>query len=123
MGIQRDDKEQRAEWAKRGYRFFDAPAAIIVLMDEFFPEPGPMVDIGSLIQTICLAALHHGLGTCIENQGTAYPDILRRFTGIPASKRPVAAIAIGYPNWDFPANKIVTTREPVDNISSWHGFD
>jgi hypothetical protein len=33
------------------------------------------------------------------------------------------SIVIGYPNWDFPANKVVSTREPVENITTWCGFE
>ena len=122
MDIKREDKEKRAEWLKCGYRYFNAPAAIIVLVDEFFPEPGPLMDIGAVIQTLCLTALHYELGTCITAQGKAYPDVIRKYADISTSKRMVMAIAIGYPNWDYPANKIETPREPVKNITTWHGF-
>ncbi|MBW1642953.1 MAG: nitroreductase [Deltaproteobacteria bacterium] len=122
MDIQREDQEKRAEWLKCGYRYFNAPAAIIILVDEIFPEPGPLMDIGAVIQTLCLAALHYEFGTCITAQGKAYPDVIRKYADIPTSKRMVMAIAIGYPNWDYPANKIETPREPVKNITTWHGF-
>jgi len=123
MGIERGDKEKRAEWLKRGFRFFDAPTAIILYADRSLGESGPLLDIGTLAQTICLAALDYGLGTCIEGQGVTYPDVVRKHTGIPESKRIVTCIAIGYPDWDFPANQVVTKREPVDNIATWCGFD
>lgn len=123
MGIAREDKEKRAEWLKRGFRFFDAPAAIILYVDKSLGESGPLLDMGTLAQTICLAALNYGLGTCIEGQGVTYPDVVRKHTGIPESKGIVTCIAIGYPDWDFPANQVITKREPVDNIAIWCGFD
>jgi len=123
MDIPREDKEKRAKWLERGFRYFDAPAAIILSTDRCLSESGPLLDIGAAIQTICLAALHYGLGTCIEDQGTMYPEVLRKYGHIPESKRIIAAIAIGYPDWDFPANKVESTREPVKNVSTWLGFD
>jgi len=123
MDIPREDKEKRAKWQERGFRYFDAPAAIIVSVDRCLSETGPLIDIGAVIQTICLTALHFGLGTCIEDQGTMYPDVLRKYAQIPESKRIVMAIAIGYPDWDFPANKLQTEREPVKNMTTWLGFD
>ena len=33
------------------------------------------------------------------------------------------AIAIGYPDWDFPANKVESKREPVENFTTWCGFE
>ncbi|MBM4433479.1 MAG: nitroreductase, partial [Chloroflexi bacterium] len=41
----------------------------------------------------------------------------------PESKRIVIAIAIGYPDWDFPANKVESNREPLQNVTTWYGFD
>jgi len=123
MGIAREDKEKRAEWMQRGFRFFDAPAAIILSVDRSVEELKAMIDIGSFAQTVCLTALNYGLGTCIEDQGVMFPEVVRKFTGIPESKRIVISIAIGYPDRDFPANKLETEREPVENIVTWCGFD
>jgi nitroreductase len=123
MDIPREDKEKRAKWLERGFRYFDAPVAIILFADRCLSESGPLLDIGAVIQTICLTALHFGLGSCIEDQGVAYPEVLRKYGRIPDSKRIIAAIAIGYPDWDFPANKLETEREPVKNLTTWLGFD
>jgi nitroreductase len=123
MDIPREDKEKRAKWLERGFRYFDAPAAIILSTDRCLSESGPLLDIGAAIQTICLTALHFGLGTCIEDQGTMYPQVLRKYAHIPESKRIIAAIAIGYPDWDFPANNVESEREPIQNVTTWLGFD
>jgi nitroreductase len=123
MGIPREDKKKRATWLERGFRYFDAPTVIILSTDRCLSESGPLLDIGAVIQTICLTALYFGLGTCIEDQGTMYPEVLRKYAHIPESKRIIMAIAIGYPNWDFPANKLETEREPIENIATWLGFD
>jgi len=124
MGITRDDVEKRAEWNERGFRYFDAPTAIILVKDlSIAHKLSGYLDIGSVSQTICLTALEYGLGTCIENQGAKYPEVLREYANIPESKEIVTTIAIGYPNWDFPANKIVTPREDLENNTTWCGFD
>ena len=123
MDISREDKEKRAKWLERGFRYFDAPAAIIMSADRCLSESGPLLDIGAVIQTICLTALHFGLGTCIEDQGTMYPEVLREYGHIPESKRIIAAVAIGYPDWDFAANRLETEREPIRNVTTWLGFD
>jgi hypothetical protein len=46
---------------------------------------------------------------------------VRQIAGVPESKKLVIEIAIGYPDWDFPANKLQSTREPLDNIVTWRG--
>ena len=114
---------RRAEWMQRGFRFFDAPAAMILSVDGSLDEWNPQFDVGAIVQTICLVALSYGLGTSIEDQGVMYPDVVRKFTGIPESKRIVIGIAIGYPDWDFPANKLVSQREPLEEFVTWCGFD
>lgn len=123
MGIEREDAEKRLQWLERGFRYFNAPVAIIVCVDRMLAEGTPIFDIGAVTQTLCLAALHYGLGTCIEDQGVMYPDVLRRFGNIPDTKQIVIAIALGYPNWDFPANQLAIPREPADRITTWCGFD
>ena len=123
MDIPREDKEKRAQWMERGLRYFDAPAAIIILVDRSLTEAGPLLDIGAVMQTICLGAMNYGIGTCIEGQGVMYPEVLRKFAGIPNSKRTIISIAIGYPDWDFPANKVESGRDPVEDITTWCGFD
>ena len=123
MDISREDTKKRAQWMECGFRYFDAPAAVIVLTDRSLSEAAPLTAVGAVMQNICLAALNYGLGTCIEDQGVMYPDVVRKFSGIPESKRMMIAIAIGYPNWDFPANKAESAREPVENITTWCGFE
>jgi nitroreductase len=123
MEIPPEDQDKKREWMERGFRFFDAPAAIIIVIDGSIVQKLPLLDIGAVMQSICLAALTHGLGTCIEDQGVTYPEVLREFAGIPESKQIVISIAIGYPDWDFPANQLKGVREPIESITTWCGFD
>jgi nitroreductase len=123
MEIPIGDNEKKRQWMERGLRFFDAPAAIVIVVDQSIIERVPLLDIGAVMQSICLAALSHGLGTCIEDQAAMYPEVLRDFAGIPESKRIVISIAIGYPDWDFPANRVQSAREPIDTITRWCGFE
>ncbi|MHB1418751.1 MAG: nitroreductase [Bacillota bacterium] len=123
MGITREDKEKRAQWMLRGYRYFDAPVGIIVCMDQAMEGTFAMFDLGIISQTICLAALNYGLGTIIHAQGARYyPQVIKKVLGLPDTKQVVMAISIGYPDWDFPANKIESQREPLANVTKWYGF-
>jgi nitroreductase len=122
MEIPRDDKQKRAAWLERGFRFFDAPVAILLLTDKSLSDCGPLLDLGAAMQNICLAALHYGLGTCIEDQGVLYPEAVREIAQIPDNKKIIIAIAIGYPDRDFPANALVNGRESLDKNTRWLGF-
>lgn len=123
MEIAREDKEKRHQWLQRGFRFFDAPVAIILYMDESLRESAARFDMGCVAQSICLAAMEQGIGTCVEDQAINYQQVLRQELGITETKRFVTGIAMGYPDWEFPANHVVSAREDLDNITSWYGFE
>lgn len=123
MEITREDKEKRYQWTQRGFRFFDAPVAIILYMDAELNETACRFDMGCVAQNICLAAMEHGIGTCVEDQAIMYQKPLRRLLGISDDKRFVAGIALGYPDPEFPANRVISEREDINHITEWYGFD
>ena len=122
MEIAREDKEKRRWWTTRGFKFFDAPAAFIIYMDDELSDLSKF-DIGCLTQNICLAAMEYGLETCVEIQAVMYQKGLRKYTDIPQNKKFVIGIAIGYPDENFPANSVKSDRAELDEITSWYGFE
>jgi len=121
--VERNDQQKRMEWTMKGFRSFDAPASIILSANDNLVTRFAASDIGGLIQTICLLALDHGLGTCINGQGIMFPEVVRKVTGLPESKKMYISIAIGYPDWDHSANVLETERETMENVVTWAGFD
>ena len=122
MNISRDDAEKRMDWALKGMRFYDAPAAILLMIDDaILNERSPMalLDMGIVTQSIALAAVDCGLGTCIQGATVFYAASLKKLLGIPESKKLAVGIAIGYPDPDFPGNRIQTERESLANIAIW----
>ena len=101
-------------------RFFDAPNAIIIYSDD--RGPSAIEGIGIVSQTICLAALAYGLGTCIMGMPVLWPEIFRDLLNIPEGKPIVTSIAIGYPDFEDPINTFPRPREPLDNLVEWHGL-
>ena len=122
MGIAREDTEKRNQWTLSMLRAFDAPNAIIIAMDEEISSSLGMFNLGLVTQNIVLTAVNYGLGTCILGELVSYPKLARQIANIPQSKKLAIGIAIGYPDWDFPANKLQTNRELLTNITTWHGF-
>jgi nitroreductase len=122
QGISRDDTEKRKMHQGKGLRFYDAPAAVIVAVDGSMSDARGQFDMGCVCETICLAALNHGLGTIIALVPILYPSIIRKYTGIPESWKLSASVVMGYPDPDAPVNSIRTSREAVDNVTTWLGF-
>lgn len=122
LGFSREDREKRREWYLKMMRAFDAPTAIFIATEADAADSWALFNIGAVTQTIALVALEFGLGTCIEGALVQYPDVVREVAGIPRSKRLVIGIALGYPDWDLPANQFRSSREPVDKIVTWCGL-
>ncbi|MBQ0078604.1 MAG: nitroreductase [Eubacterium sp.] len=123
MDIKREDKEGRIWWSQRGYKFFDAPAVILICMDKACDEVYHRIDIGALCQNIALAAHSYGLGTCVELQAVSYQKGVREYLPQHADKNFIIGIAIGYPDENFPANSVVSARDDVEELTTWYGFD
>lgn len=121
VGIERSDKVKRTEWLLRMARMHDAPNCIILYMDRALPQLS-LLDMGTVIQNITLAALEFGLGTCIQGAAVTYADVLREILDIPDFKLFVIGISIGYPDWDANVNRFKSNRVELSNISRWYGF-
>ena len=54
-----------------------------------------------------------GLGSCVEVSIAGYPEIVRAQLAIPTELAILCGLAIGYPDPEFPANKLHVSREPI----------
>ncbi|MCX5999024.1 MAG: nitroreductase [Chloroflexi bacterium] len=122
MGIQRGDQEGRMGWYRAMARFFDAPVAMVVYVDQCLGAYGIM-DVGLFLENLALAALTRSLGTCIHLAGVLYPDVLRASLNIPDSKRIVCGMSIGYPDESHPSWGFNSRREPPEAFATWYGWD
>jgi nitroreductase len=109
----------RATWMRHMLRFFEAPAVIILCTDAQLDTARSQFDNGSVSQTIALAALKHGLGTCLSLAGVCYPDAIREIVGIAESKKLALAITLGYPDPEAPINGFVSSRAPLEELVLW----
>ena len=124
LGIKREDADRRKEWTARGHAYFDAPAILILTSSNCISGgTWSLLGIGALLQSICLAAMEHDLGTCVSEQGISYQDVLRMHLGIPEEETIVISIALGYADDESPANKLDSPREPLDKVVHWFGFE
>jgi len=116
MGIPKGDKAAMEAWNERMVQFYDAPAAIIIVMDKLLEVKWPLVSIGLVIENIVLGAQAYGLGTCIMRAIVDYPEKVREIVGIPESKRTIVGIAIGYPDEEHPIYRLETHREQIEKV-------
>lgn len=115
MGIDREDVEARNDIYKNNYRFFDAPVVIFPCMDRALNQ-WSLFDMGSVSQSLMLAAQHYGLNTIPAILLAGYPEIIRQELQIPKHLNIVLGITLGYGDPDNLLNKYLTTRRPVDEF-------
>ena len=109
---------QRQGWeagsfVERSVRFFDAPAAVIVCMDE--PEGKyHALDVGMFVQTLCLSATGHGLGSCILGYPLIVEPAIRDFLQIPENRRIMVCVALGFPDSEQPMAQFESSRAELE---------
>ncbi|NCP13935.1 MAG: nitroreductase [Sphingomonadales bacterium] len=124
MGIERDDKAARQDWVLRGFRQFDAPVCVIVTYDrELSGSDDTAFDCGAVTTALVNAAWSKGLGCVINSQGIMQSPVVREHAGIPEDQVIMKAVALGWPDPDFPANAVVSLRRPVEEAARFVGFD
>lgn len=124
MGIARDDKVRRTDWAMRGFRQFDAPVSLVLTYDKYLePAAISQFDLGAISHAIVLAAWERGLGCVINGQGIMQSKVVREHAGIPDDENIMICIAMGYPDAEFVANHVKSVREDSRKFVRYVGFD
>jgi nitroreductase len=124
MGIARDDKDARQDWVLRGFRQFDAPVCVIITYDrELSGSDDTPFDCGAVTTALVNAAWSKGLGCVINSQGIMQSPVVREHAGIPDDQVIMKAVAMGWPDPDFPANPVKITRREVSEAARFVGFD
>ena len=123
MGIAREDKEGRQDWVMRGFRQFDAPVSVVVTYDkELLGSDIAPFDCGAVTNALVNAAWSRGLGCVINSQGIMQSPVVREVAGIPDDEVIMICVAMGYPDPDFPANRVYTERKPLEDTVRFVGF-
>ncbi|PIE13037.1 MAG: nitroreductase [Rhodobacterales bacterium] len=125
MDIARDDMEARQGWVMRGFRQFDAPVSVVVTFDRSLMDNGTIAhfDLGAATYGLVLAAWARGLGTVINGQGIMQSPVVREQAAIPEDQVILTCVALGWPDEDFPANRVKSHRRSVEETARFIGFE
>ena len=124
MEIAREDKDARQDWVLRGFRQFDAPVCVIITYDrELADSDDTAFDCGAVTTALVNAAWSRGLGAVINSQGIMQSPVVREHAGIAEDQVIMKAVALGWPDEDFPANAVVSERKSVEDSARFLGFD
>lgn len=119
LSIARQDKVGRRQYYADMYNLFGAQCLILICLDRSLSVEFAMLDMGLIMQTICLLAHERGLGTCILANSSRYPRLLRQLIPIPEEEIIVIGMALGYPDWESPVNHFERQRMALDEIAIW----
>jgi nitroreductase len=123
MGIARDDAAARQDWVLRGFRQFDAPVCVIITYDKVLQgSDDTPFDCGAVSTALVNAAWSRGLGAVINSQGIMQSPVVREHAGIADDQVIMKAIALGWPDPDFPANAVVSERKSVAEAARFVGW-
>ncbi|MFC1992153.1 nitroreductase [Chloroflexota bacterium] len=98
--------------------FYGAPAAILICLDDCFSK-NQLVDVGTAVSYLVLAAHASGLSTCPIGLITAYEDEVKDLLNIPENKHLIIGIALGYPDPENHVSQCKSTRDNLANMVRW----
>ena len=119
LSIAREDVDARNEYYGDMFNLFGAPCMILACLDKSLNIEYAMLDVGLIMQTICLLAHDKGLGTCMLAASVRYPGLLREMLPIPEDQVIVIGAAMGYPDPEAPVNNFERKRADLDEIVTW----
>jgi nitroreductase len=118
LGISGDDVVARKTHYLKMFEGFGAPVFVYVCLDKRLSTYS-LLDAGIFIQTLCLAALEEGLGSCILTHLILYANVLREELAIPNTKNIVMGVALGYEDPAAHINSFKSRRESNSLLVKW----
>jgi len=100
------------------FNFYRAPHVIYLYQDASLTS-WSLFDLGLFAQNLMLAAHSHGVGTVPQAFATDYARQIKEYLSIPATKRLVLGLSVGYPDWEAPINKFRTDRATLTELVTW----
>ncbi len=98
--------------------FYGAPVAIIICLDDCFSSR-QMVDVGTAVGYLVLAAHASGLATCPIGLIADYADEIKDLLNIPENKNVAIGIALGYLDRENPMSQFRSSRADPNELVRW----
>lgn len=121
LAIPREDRAGRLAWFANNYRFFGAPAALFLVIDERMGH-GQWGHAGMYLQTLALLAEERGWGTCFQECWGILRPTLKEHFGLGPTEMIWCGVAFGKPDKTHPVNALRAERAPLEEIADLRGF-
>jgi len=118
LGLQPGGPDAAKKGRIANSRFYGAPHGLFLFQDSSLTA-WSILDMGAFAQSLMLAANAKGLGTVPQGFLIDYSAEVKRFLGIPESKRLLLGMSIGYPDLSDKAATYVSPRCDIREIVKW----
>ena len=121
LGVGREDRAGRLAHVARNFDFFGAPVGLFFIIDRRLGR-AQWAHLGMFMQSLALAAVERGLGTCMQEFWALLRDSLHRHFALPENDLVYCGMALGHPDPAAPVNQLRSTRVGVEDFASFRGF-
>ena len=118
LGIGKGDKDKMHAQHQRNFRFFDAPVGLMFTIDRVMGR-GSLLDYGTFLQSIMVAARGQGLHTCPQAAWNGFAKIIMPHIGAAPNEMLVCGMALGHADPLATVNGFHTPRVPVADFTTW----
>ncbi len=118
LGIAKGERDKMHAQHQRNYRFFDAPVGLMFTVDRGMGR-GSLLDYGTFLQNIMVAARGRGLHTCPQQAWNSFNKIILPHIGAGPDEMLVCGMALGYADTSQAVNSFHTPRVPVAEFTHW----
>ncbi|MDD5334144.1 MAG: nitroreductase [Rhodoferax sp.] len=118
LGIGKADRDKMHLQMQRNFRFFDAPVGLMFTVDRGMGR-GSLLDYGTFLQNIMVAARGRGLHTCPQQAWNLFNQIVLPHVGAAANEMLVCGMSLGYADQTALVNTFHTPRVPVEQFTQW----
>ena len=118
LGIGKADRDKMHLQMQRNFRFFDALVGLFFTVHRNMGR-GALLDYGTFLQNIMLAARGRGLHTCPQQAWNLFNKISLAHIGAGADEMQVCGMALGYADASAIVNTFHTPRVPVAEFTHW----
>jgi len=122
LGIGREQRAERLAQVARNFEFFGAPIGLFFVIDRRLGR-GQWAHLGMFMQSVALAAVERGLGTCLQEFWATLRSTLHAHFALPDTDLIYCGMALGYADPDAPVNRLRTPRASVAEFARFMGFD
>ena len=118
LGIGKADRDKMHLQMQRNFRFFDAPVGLFFTVHRNMGR-GALLDYGTFLQNVMLAARGRGLHTCPQQAWNLFNKISLAHIGAGADEMQVCGMALGYADASAVVNSFHTPRVAVAEFTHW----